>query len=181
MKTRIAISALASVAMATSTMAATHVFNFPLEGTQEVPPNASPGSGSATVTLDDVTGAVSVNATFTGLIGNATASHIHGPAAPGVNAGVLVTLSPTVGATSGTITGSGTLTAPQITDMLNGLHYINLHSTSFGGGELRGQVVNAVGAIPTVSEWGMIVLGLVTLTGGTLLIRRRVAQPALAV
>lgn len=36
--------------------------------------------------------------------------------------------------------------------------------------------VNAVASVPTVSEWGMIGLALLTLTGGTLIIRKATAQ-----
>jgi hypothetical protein len=44
------------------------------------------------------------------------------------------------GSTTGTFSGSTTLTPAQVQDMLNGLHYIDLHTDMWAGGELRGQV-----------------------------------------
>ena len=81
---------------------AIHMFTFSLDGSQEVPPVATPGTGTATVTLDDVSGVVSVSGSYTGLIGTVTAAHIHGLAPAGVNAGVLIGLSHT-GGNSGTL------------------------------------------------------------------------------
>ena len=69
----------------------------------------------------------------------ANASHIHSPAAPGSNASVLINLTNTAG-TSGTLTVSATLTAGQEADLLAGLMYVNVHNTSFPGGEIRGQL-----------------------------------------
>jgi hypothetical protein len=48
-----------------------------LTGPSEAPPNASPGTGFAIVIFDDVAHLLSVHATFSGLLGNTTASHIH--------------------------------------------------------------------------------------------------------
>src|SRR5215510_1476709 len=48
-----------------------------LSGAIEAPPNASPGTGSAVVTLDTVTDLLRVQVTFSGLLGTTTASHIH--------------------------------------------------------------------------------------------------------
>ncbi|MBB5350772.1 uncharacterized protein (TIGR03382 family) [Haloferula luteola] len=119
--------------------AATMIFTATLEGSQEVPPNASPGSGSATLSLDDVTGAWTLNGTYAGLVGNVTASHIHlGPA--GVNGGVITALTVT-GTTSGTLSGSGTFTLTQMSDLQSESYYVNVHSASFPGGEIRGQLV----------------------------------------
>ena len=117
-------------------------YNFSLDGLQEVPPVATPATGSATVVLNDVTGAVTVSGTYTDLIGTVTASHIHAPAAPGVNAGVILALTVAPpGGTSGTITGAGTLSPANVANMLAGLTYINVHSSFRPGGEIRGQVL----------------------------------------
>ena len=48
-----------------------------LSGAAEAPPNASPGTGEAWVTFDDVAHTLRVKVTFSGLLGNVTASHIH--------------------------------------------------------------------------------------------------------
>jgi CHRD domain len=48
-----------------------------LSGPAESPPNASPGTGSATVITDDVANTLSVDVSFSGLLAGTTASHIH--------------------------------------------------------------------------------------------------------
>lgn len=118
-------------------------FTASLSGLQEVPPNASPGTGSATVNYDDVTGILDWNISYSDLTAAATAGHFHGPAAPGTNAGVQVALTGVSGI-SGTVIGSAAITGTQATDLIAGLWYINIHTSTFPGGEIRGQVVSAV-------------------------------------
>lgn len=144
--------------------AASLIFTANLTGGQEVPAVVTTGFGTATMTIDDVTGVWSLTGTFSSLLGNANNAHIHGPAPVGVNAGVVKGLTFTV-ATSGSISGSsvatGVYSAGQITDLKNGLHYVNIHSTNFGGGEIRGQLV---------PEPSAMILGI---AAAGLLIRRR--------
>src|SRR5437016_4747311 len=54
---------------------------FGLGGQNETPANASPGSGTAEITIDDVANTMRVQAFFSGLNGTTTACHIHGPTA----------------------------------------------------------------------------------------------------
>jgi cysteine-rich repeat protein len=128
--------------------AATVNFTASIDGAQEttcaLPTTAQ---GAATATLDSVSGMLSWNITFgnnspsfnNGMLDNGAEilAHFHGPAAPGATAGVKVTLplgSPKV--------GSATVAAPaDRTDLTNGLWYINIHSSSCGAGEIRGQVL----------------------------------------
>lgn len=178
---QIAMATIASAALAGSAQATVHTFDCVMDGAQETPPVATPASGVAVVTLDDVTGQVTVvSGSYTGLIGTCSDSHIHGPAGPGVPAGIIIGITNT-GGNNGTLGGGGILSATNQGHLLAGNTYINVHSTFRPGGEIRGQLILRPAAVPTVSEWGMMVLGLVTLTGGTLVIRRRMAQPALAV
>jgi hypothetical protein len=117
----------------------------PIDATQEVPPNASPGTGTAVVTFDATTLQLCISATFQNLTTNAIAAHIHGPAAPGVNAPILFNLTGFPNATSGTIPlQCFTLTAAQRDELCGSLYYINIHTQSFPGGEIRGQLVPAV-------------------------------------
>ncbi len=108
---------------------------FPIDGLQEAPPNSSPATGIGSVTLSP-DGFLDFNIVFDGLVGAQIAAHFHGPATPGQNAGVQFTLplgSPIIGSV-------GPLDAQQQSDLLDGLWYVNIHSTIFPGGEIRGQV-----------------------------------------
>jgi len=118
------------------------MYNVALTGAMEVltsSQTASTATGSATVILNPNTGAVSVQGSFTGLSSSAISAHIHGPAPAGMNANPIVVLTATP-ATAGAVSGNGTLNAQQVTDMKNGLTYINVHSMNYSGGEIRGQI-----------------------------------------
>ena len=109
-----------------------------LKGSNEVPPNASPASGTAEATLDTVTRELSWKVTYSGLSGPATAAHFHGPAEAGKNAGVAVAIP---NATSSPVEGSATLTDAQAADLTSGKYYVNIHTAANPGGEIRGQVM----------------------------------------
>ena len=115
-------------------------FKADLSGASEVPPVTGAGSGSATASLDTATKTLTWTVTYSGLSGPVTAGHIHGPAAPGANAGVLVPFKPPL---ESPIKGSATLTDAQISDLEAGRMYINLHTAAHPPGELRGQLVRA--------------------------------------
>src|SRR5207247_5023640 len=68
----IAVSLSAAAAQAT-----TITYGAILNGSNEAPSNASPGTGFARVTYDDVLHTLEVQVSFSGLIGTTTASHIH--------------------------------------------------------------------------------------------------------
>ena len=124
-------------------------YNFGLDGSQEVPSVATPGYGFATVTLDTASGLLTWDVQYFDLLTPSTAAHFHGPALPGVNAGVQVNMGggATFGVTSGVLVGSTTINATQIQQVLDGLWYINVHTTGHPGGEIRGQVVPAPGVL----------------------------------
>jgi plastocyanin/glucose/arabinose dehydrogenase len=112
-----------------------------MSGSQERPAVVTDGSGSGTFTL--VGNQLGFNVSYGGLTGTATASHIHGPAGAFANAGVLVDFSPFNGGSwgkSGSLAGSVTLNATNLVHVLSGQTYINVHSTAFGPGEIRGQI-----------------------------------------
>jgi len=118
-----------------------------LDGGQEVPPNATTGSGFALFNINTATRTVGYYIGFAGLSSPETAAHVHGMALPGTAAGVLVPLpagSPKV--------GSFVYTAAQETAFLDGLTYVNIHTTNFGGGELRGQIVTSVNPMDGLQE-----------------------------
>jgi hypothetical protein len=62
--------------------------------------------------------------------------HIHGPAAAGANAGVSVPFTNP----ASPITGQATLTDAQASALMGGMMYVNIHSSTHPGGEIRGQI-----------------------------------------
>jgi hypothetical protein len=112
-------------------------FAATLSAASEVPPNTSAGTGALTASLDKNTNVLSWRMSYEGLTGPATMAHFHGPAAPGTNAGVVVPFPSPATPSS----GSATLTAPQIADLMAGKWYANVHTQKNPGGEIRGQVL----------------------------------------
>jgi CHRD domain len=112
-------------------------FKATLNGASEVPPVTTPGTGNATATLDTATKTLNWTVNYSGMSGPVAAAHIHGPAAVGANAGVLV---PLTGNLASPIKGSATLTDAQVSDLEAGRTYINLHTAAHPGGEVRGQL-----------------------------------------
>jgi hypothetical protein len=137
-----------------------------LDGLQETPPVATPGFGSATATLDTDTGQFDLTGSFSGLIGTSNNAHVHGPAAVGVGpAGVLFGITFDIGVTSGNFSFSGVISPAHQATILDGLAYINIHSTFRPGGEIRGQ-------IPRVPEPGSVALAGIGLVSAGAMRRR---------
>jgi CHRD domain len=118
--------------------AATKVFKATLNGASEVPPTASTGTGTATATLNTATRRLTWDVTYSSLSGPAMAAHIHGPAAAGENAGVVV---PLTGRLTSPIRGSTALSPAQVADLEAGKYYVNIHTAANKGGEIRGQLM----------------------------------------
>jgi CHRD domain len=132
-----------AVALVSTASAATISYTARLAGTREVPKTESKGTGKLEATYDTATKALNYTLTFDGLSGPETAAHLHGPAARGANAGVIVPLGDK-GATS-PITGTATLTDEQAKELQTGKVYVNVHTAANPGGEIRGQVMHAGG------------------------------------
>lgn len=112
-------------------------FTTQLRGANEVPPNASAGSGSVDAAFNKDTNLLRWKANYTGLSGPATAAHFHGPAAVGANAGVALGWTNPI---SNGMEGSATLTPAQAADLMAGRWYANIHTAGSPGGEVRGQM-----------------------------------------
>lgn len=148
-----------------SIKAAPFTYVAQLSGPNEAPPNASPGTGFAQVTFDPTAHTMRVQVTFSGLVGTTTASHIHSATAvPGVGTAGVATQVPTfagfpLGVMSGTydttfdtslasfynpsfVTAKGgtplSAEAALAASLAAGTAYLNIHTSAFGGGEIRG-------------------------------------------
>jgi hypothetical protein len=110
------------------------MFKADLKGASEVPATDSSGDGNAMVTLDASTKKLSWKITYSGLTGDPTAAHFHGPAASGANAGPAVDISGKIAE------GTADLTDAQVADLQAGKWYVNIHTAKFPNGEIRGQV-----------------------------------------
>ncbi len=109
-------------------------FKTELKGATEVPPNDSAATGAADVKVDTATKQISWTITHSGLSGDATAGHFHGPAAVGENAGPVIDISGKIES------GSADLTDAQLADLQAGKLYLNIHTAKFPDGEIRGQL-----------------------------------------
>jgi hypothetical protein len=154
--------------LATAAQASIIVYTANLNGPSENPPQASPGIGSAIVTVDNSANSMRVQVTFSGLLGTTTASHIHCCIAPPGATGVATT-TPTfpafpLGVMSGTydqtfdmtlassynpafVTANGGTPLSAESALFSGLAagqaYLNVHSSFALGGEIRGFLVAA--------------------------------------
>lgn len=111
-------------------------FNVSLNGSLEVPANTSTATGSFVGTYNKTTKVISYTINYNGI--TPTAWHIH-KGAVGVNGGVIFALGTTFSTAYSSTTAA--LTAEQETDLMAGNYYVNIHSASKPGGEIRGQLI----------------------------------------
>ena len=155
--TRVLAAMLVALTVCTTTAMAA-LWEANMTGLEEVPPNASPGTGYALFDVDMVTGAFSYSMTAHNLTSTITAAHIH-RAPPGSNGPVIFDLLPG-GVWNNPVVGSGTLSAANLAELVAGNLYVNVHTQTFPGGEIRGQIrlVPEPGALAAV---GIGVAGLI--------------------
>ena len=166
----LAVSALLAVPMAAQ--AVTYQFNASLKGTNEVPPNASLGTGLASLAYDDM-GTIalgddvfSFTLSASGMTGAAGAGHIHlgvaGVVGPPIvplsgNPSFIFITGPTF-----TLVGSlGPVPAPSVflSALMASGTYVNLHTAAFPGGEIRGQLL-PVTVVPEPSTYALMLAGI---------------------
>ncbi len=115
-----------------------------LNGAQQVPPNNSMATGAAKASYDKSTNQLAVTITVAGVTtSQLAASHIHLGAA-GTSGGILVDLGTAGWAnTASGMTLSTAVSIPEANeiDLHDGNTYFNLHTTTYTGGEIRGQIV----------------------------------------
>lgn len=129
-----------------------------LTGAQEAPGPGSPtGSGSGSMTFDDVTNVFSWVIEYSGLPpGEDIAAHFH-LAPPGVAGPVVIALpvgSPIIG--SFDFDDFGADAATREAQLLSGLFYVNVHTVQFPAGAIRGQVLQ----VPEPATFALLGLGL---------------------
>jgi CHRD domain len=137
----LAFALLGWIASVTLVHAAPVSFSVPLSGAAQVPPVSTSGTGTADLTYDPTTRALTWSVTFSGLSSPVTMAHFHGPAAAGKNSGVQIWISKKGTPPTSPITGSATLTPAQATMLMDDEMYINVHSKDHPAGEIRGQVI----------------------------------------
>jgi hypothetical protein len=116
-------------------------FSVALSGAEEIPPVQTAGSGVADLTYDPATRTVTWTVTCNGLSGTATMVHFHGPASRGEKGAVQLWLSKQGSVVEGRVAGQATLTPEQADQFTAGRWYVNVHTQTNPGGEVRGQVV----------------------------------------
>ncbi len=135
-----------------------------LQGFQEVPAIATPATGRFTAQINQAASSISYELSYADLQGSITQAHIHF-AQEGVNGGIVIFLCSNLGngpagtqacpASPGSISGTATaadvvavaaqgISAGQMHKVLrairSGIAYVNVHTTLFPGGEIRGQL-----------------------------------------
>jgi hypothetical protein len=177
----LAVPLMVALPLATA-QATIYLYQANLDGPSESPANSSPGTGYAQVNYDDFAHTLQVEVSFSGLLGTTTASHIHAATVnPFTGTAGVATTTPyftgfPIGVTSGSysntldltsttsynstfITASGGTTAGAETALIAAINagkaYLNIHSTSFPGGEIRGFLV----PVPEPSGVALLTLG----------------------
>lgn len=182
-KLRVVTALLAAATFASPAFAREVKYFADLGGAAEAVPNASPATGSVMLTIDLDLFTMKVDATFSGLTGTVAAAHIHCCTAM-PNAGTAVVASPLpsfpgfpTGVTSGSymqtfdltlassyspafLSANGGFAGGAFSGLLAGLDggkaYLNIHTTEFAAGEIRGFLA----PVPEPETWAMLLGGL---------------------
>jgi hypothetical protein len=178
----LALALCVMIGAAAVSHAAPVVYTVVLDGPSESPPNASPGTGTATVAIDAVAHTMYLHLDFSGLLGTTTACHIHAATTvAGTGTAGVATTTPyfagfPIGVTSGSyditldmtqassynpsyVTAHGGNTTQAEADLFAaiaaGKAYLNVHTSVVPGGEIRGFLLpNSVAT--EQSTWGTI-------------------------
>ena len=117
--------------------------NLPMSGLQENPQRETLAKGSIDALYDNESKMLNFTVKWQDLTGIPVGSHIHGPAAKGVNAGIkydFFSIFPKQ--LAGTFSNSVIVDGVAIKEdsLITGFYYINIHTPKFPGGEIRGQL-----------------------------------------
>jgi hypothetical protein len=160
------VAALAACGSDSTSPPASKIVNFSATLTSAAEPSVTgnpTGTGTLTATLDTSTNVFTWKVDFSGLTSNVNNGHIHGPFPDGAktSAGVLLNFSPSATLPNNVFTGLGTSNSGSATGsvtlgsslvgaisgdslkklLLAGLTYVNIHTVTNPGGEIRAQIV----------------------------------------
>lgn len=166
---------------ATASQAVPIITTTHLTGPNENPVNTSPGVGDAVVSFDPAAHVLIVSVTFSDLVAGTTASHIHCCVLPPGTAGIATTVPTFAGFPLGVTSGSFNTTLDTLADStwnpafitahggtpagaeaffgagyVAQQSYLNIHTTTFMGGEIRGFLV----PVPEPQTYALILAGL---------------------
>lgn len=163
------------------------VYTTTLYGAGEFPPNASTGTGTAIVTIDELLNTMRIEVLFANLASPTTVTHIHcctaaaGSGTAGVATGVPTFPGFPAGVTAGSYDQTFDITDPTIfnpafvtanggtaasafnalkTGFDTGSAYLNIHTTQFPAGEIRGFLQSDVPIPGTLMLLGLGLAGL---------------------
>jgi hypothetical protein len=118
----------------------TYTISGNASGSQETPAVATSATGTLTGSYNSRTNMLTYSISWSGLSGNVSVAHFHGPALVGVAANPIHDISISTNGVNGTASGSITLADSTESHLLNGKLYYNLHTVLNPNGEIRGQV-----------------------------------------
>ena len=137
-------AALALIALAVLTISRAEtadddiIFAATLTDDDQSTPTESPGTGYAEVRLERATLKITWKVTYRGLTSKPIAAGLYGPENVGANAGQVVNLG--VNGLASPIQGSMVLSDGVFQYLITGRVYVNIHTTRYKDGELRGQL-----------------------------------------
>ena len=112
-------------------------------GSKEIPTNTTTGTATITGTYNRATNSLSYTINWTGLTGNLTAAHFHGPATATESAGPMLDIIISTNGMSGATSTTVTVTDAFESALLDGKIYYNLHTALYPNGEVRSQVATS--------------------------------------
>ena len=116
-----------------------------MTGAAETPPVTTTATGTIEASYNRFTKTLSYSLSFSGLSDSAVAAHIHGLGETGILAPVVQTFNSFPRRKAGSYSGSLLIDGIKIKeeDLLASRYYINIHSKTYSGGEIRGQLILA--------------------------------------